>query len=585
MRLRGRLALLFLFAAFVPFTALFVVVQTSLIEELHEEHARQLQTRVASAQRRLSELLERDQRAVRALCDHDLVVDRLALQLGGGHFGPEDEQGLVTLLPPMMRGRRFDTLHLIDAQGGTDRGRVLGAGHYPDSAGGRAAELVDALARNDGQAFVHDVRVLEEDGTRRDRPTLLGGCMVQRDGAAVAVLGGHFLSDQFAEDLMGDVSPVEFALVEAGAEPELSGEPVEVGAFHDARGETVLRLVAAIDAAPLEHEVAALKQRTLYVALIALIVALLAAILMTWSLTRPLSELEEAAKRVASGDLESQLTVRGGGGEMGRTMRAFNDMTRELASTRKKLLRAERIAAWREVARRIAHEIKNPLQPIQMEIETMRKLHERKHPSFDEEFPASTQVILDEVKRLDNMVTEFSRFARLPRPKPEALDLLDVVEHVRSLHHGGVELVIDAERAIVRADRSQLTQVLVNLVQNATDAAEARHGELGGRVELTLRGDDEGATLEIADNGPGIPEADRLRVFEPYFTTKAKGTGLGLAIVHRIVGDHGGTIDVEDGIDGGAAFIIQLPVSGAAAEIEASLGETDLPLGRPDDTV
>ena len=114
------------------------------------------------------------------------------------------------------------------------------------------------------------------------------------------------------------------------------------------------------------------------VAIIALIVALLAAILMTWTLTRPLSELEEAARRVASGDLESQLTVRPGRSEVGRTMRAFNDMTRELASTRKKLLRAERIAAWREVARRIAHEIKNPLQPIQMEIE-------RETPKLDDE--------------------------------------------------------------------------------------------------------------------------------------------------------------------------------------------------------
>ncbi len=579
MRLRGRLALLFLFAAFVPFTALFMVVQTSLIEELQVEHARQLQTRVASAQRRLSEESERDDRVVQALCEHDLVVDRLALQLGGGHFGPEDEQGLVTLLPPLMRGRRFDTLHLIDAQGGANRGRVLGSGHYPDSAGSRAPELVDALARNDGRAFVHDVRVIDEDGTRSDRKTLLRGCMVQRDGAAVAVLGGHFLSEGFAEDLMGDVSPVEFAL-----QPEVE-EATEVSVFHDARGEPVLRFVATIDSAPLEREVAALKERTLYVAIIALIVALLAAILMTWSLTRPLSELEEAAHRVASGDLESQLTVRGGGGEMGRTMRAFNDMTRELASTRKKLLRAERIAAWREVARRIAHEIKNPLQPIQMEIETMRKLHARKHASFDEEFPASTQVILDEVKRLDNMVTEFSRFARLPRPKPEPLDLNEVVEHVRGLHHGGVELVVDAERAVVRADRAQLTQVLVNLVQNAADAAEARHGDHGGRVELTLRQGEGGATLEIADNGPGIPEADRLKVFEPYFTTKAKGTGLGLAIVHRIVGDHGGAIDVADGLDGGAAFVIQLPVSGPAAEIEASLAETDLPLGRPDDTV
>ncbi|MEM9067864.1 MAG: ATP-binding protein [Myxococcota bacterium] len=581
MKLRWRFLLLFLVAAFVPFTALFVVVQTSLIDQVREDHRRQLDTRVASAQRRLAERDANDRQAVHALCDHNLVVDRLVLQLATDRFDPQSEQEMVMLMPPMMRGQRFDALYLLDAQGGPSRGQILGAGHYPNAVGGRVPELVDALTRAGEATFAYEARVRDDD-TARDVMSLLQGCVVRRDGAAVAVVAGHFLADDFVEELVGDVTPVEFRLFQGPGGPDGGGPDrgTEVAHFEGPEG-TALRLVATIDDEPLRREVAALQQRTLYVAGVALLVALFAAVLMTLTLSRPLRSLEAAAQRVASGDLESEIPVTARG-EVGRTMRAFNNMTRELAATRKKLLRAERIAAWREVARRIAHEIKNPLQPIQMEIETMRKLHQRKHPDFDVEFQGSTQVILDEVKRLNTMVTEFSRFARLPRPTPVALDLREIVDHVVSLHgSGGAELAVDVDSVVVRADREQLTQVLVNLVQNAADAAEARHGSHGGSVQIRLEPTDDGARLEVADNGTGIDEANRMRIFEPYFTTKSKGTGLGLAIVHRIIGDHGGSIDVEDGIDGGAAFVIQLPVQGPAMEIEASLAETDLPLGRP----
>ncbi len=578
MNLRLRLFLLFLVAAFVPLGAFGYVVQSGLVEQLEEDHRRQLETRASSARRRIDEMRAADRRAVDALCEHDLVIDRVLLDLATDRFDPAAEQNLVALLPPMMRGRRFDTLHLVDARSGADRGRVLGAGHHPEQVGMRAPELLDALTRAQDRAFVQNVRVVDPSGTHEER-TWLAGCMVQRDGAAIAVLGGRFLRDDLAQTLLGDISPVslglEAVLDDAGAET--------IATFDDASGDPVVALVATIDDAPLRAGVDAMRERSLLIALGALAAALLMALLVTWSLTRPLRELEEATRRVAGGDLESQVSERTG--EVGRTMRAFNEMTKELASTRTKLLRAERIAAWREVARRIAHEIKNPLQPIQMEIETMRKLHARKHPSFDEEFGPSTLVILEEVRRLNEMVTEFSKFARLPRPNAEALDLREVVEHVASLHgSSGASLEVESpdEPLVVRADRSQFTQVLVNLVQNAGDAAESRHGATGGTVRLVLTPTEDGAELRIEDNGPGIAPDDRLKVFEPYFTTKAKGTGLGLAIVHRIVGDHGGSVDVEDGIDGGAAFVIQLPRSGPPQEIAASLSDTALPLGRPE---
>jgi nitrogen fixation/metabolism regulation signal transduction histidine kinase len=229
-------------------------------------------------------------------------------------------------------------------------------------------------------------------------------------------------------------------------------------------------------------------------------------------------------------------------------------MTRELAQAQRRLVRAERIAAWREIAQRIAHEIKNPLLPIQVSIETMRKTRARNHPDFPEIFEESTQMILEEVRRLEHIVTEFSRFARLPRPRPEPLEVRELVAHLEAMHvTGDVLLRVEVEGALptVRADREQLTQVLVNLLKNAAEASRARHGGGEGSaalVTLAVAPDaGGGVSLHVRDNGPGFPPGEaRQRVFEPYFTTRAGGTGLGLAIVHRILGEHGATIELGD---------------------------------------
>ncbi len=579
MSLRFRIALLFLIATFVPFAGLGVLVQSTTVEERRAEHRQLLERRVRSADQRLARQDAEDRRALSAMCEHDLVIDRLILDLATGRFGPSQEQSLVSLLPSMMQGRRFDVLFLLDARSGSERGKILGAGHDPERAGAARSDLLDAIARGD-RAFVDDVRVVGEEGGR-DVRALLQGCLVERDGVSLGVVGGRVLSEDFAEALMGDSAPVVFRLSDISSDQAtdaLGGGEV-VASFANARGEARISFTAHFDDAPLEAEIAALEKRALGIAGVAFLIAIGLSLLLSWSLSRPLAQLAEAARRVGQGDLESQMDVRGGA-EIGETMTAFNEMTRELQSTRQKLLRAERIAAWREVARRIAHEIKNPLQPIQMEIETMRKMHQRKHPAFDEEFGGSTQLILDEVRRLDSMVTEFSRFARLPRPKPKTIDVAEVLGQAVDLHSGrSSELAAALGSVELRADREQLMQVFVNLIQNACDAAEAIRPEGQGRVRASLHDEGESVEIRIEDNGPGIPEKDRLRVFEPYFTTKSEGTGLGLAIVHRIVGDHAGTLDVEDGIDGGAAFVIRLPKSGPPEAIAASLADTDLPLG------
>lgn len=305
--------------------------------------------------------------------------------------------------------------------------------------------------------------------------------------------------------------------------------------------------------------------------------ALLLALWITHSIRRPLVEIEAATKRVALGDLDSAIRSNFGG-QADRTMGAFNRMTEELNRTQQRLLRAERIAAWRDIARRIAHEIKNPLLPIQMSIETMQKTYASRHPDFDEIFRESTSTILEEVDRLKNIVTEFSRFARMPKPKAEELDVREIVQHVVGMHAGGaavVTSVLPPTLRNVRADRDQLTQVLVNLVQNAMDAASSHQAAAAApaSVEVEVRdlADQQAVQIVVTDNGPGIPADARANVFEPYFTTKAHGTGLGLAIVHRIVSDHGGTIDIDDAPGGGALVRVTLTLSGPPEEADSSV--------------
>jgi two-component system nitrogen regulation sensor histidine kinase NtrY len=231
------------------------------------------------------------------------------------------------------------------------------------------------------------------------------------------------------------------------------------------------------------------------------------------------------------------------------------------------LMRAQKIAAWREVARRLAHEIKNPLTPIQLSAERIRKKYAESASDLDATVADGTASIVREVATLKNLVDEFSRFARLPAPQPVPTSLEDVVGAVVALYsgaHSGVRIRARCDPSVPRllVDPDQMKRVLVNLVDNALEAMGGR-----GQVRIDARADGAAGVvrLEVADEGPGIRPEDRDRLFLPYFSTKKKGTGLGLAIVHRIISDHHGRIRVEDNQPRGARFIIELPAGAAAA--------------------
>lgn len=225
------------------------------------------------------------------------------------------------------------------------------------------------------------------------------------------------------------------------------------------------------------------------------------------------------------------------------------------------IMRAQRMAAWREVARRIAHEIKNPLTPIQLSAQRLRKRYLSRFSDDEKVFDECTEMIIKSVDDLKNLVNEFSNFARMPAIQPEPNDLNGLIRESLTLYqeaHLGVQFDVntDARMPLLMIDRDQIKRVLINILENAV-ATMAEHGT----VTLTTFFDEvlKMAVISIADDGPGISPEDKPRLFEPYFSTKKSGTGLGLAIVSSIVTDHGGFVRIRDNMPHGAIFVVELP--------------------------
>jgi nitrogen fixation/metabolism regulation signal transduction histidine kinase len=240
-------------------------------------------------------------------------------------------------------------------------------------------------------------------------------------------------------------------------------------------------------------------------------------------------------------------------GERGGWVLAVEDTTH--------VAREQKLAAWSEVARRVAHEIKNPLTPIRLSAERIARRLRAGGPDLPEAIERGTKIIVEEVSVLKSLVDEFSRFARLPEMKPELVDLPELARSAVGLFDGardgvGVRVECRLTRDRVLLDPDQIKRALINLIDNALEACGP-----AGEILVSLSNRENGVTIEVADTGRGIPPRDREKLFLPDFTTKGRGTGLGLAIVSRIVADHNGTIRVEDNRPRGARFIIELPAA------------------------
>jgi len=265
------------------------------------------------------------------------------------------------------------------------------------------------------------------------------------------------------------------------------------------------------------------------------------------------------------------LLVRISAEQQGKVVRGyvatFDDVT--------ELLQAQRKAAWADVARRIAHEIKNPLTPIQLSAERLKRKYLKEIHSDPETFTTCTDTIVRHVGDIGRMVDEFSAFARMPQAvmRPESMpDLVGQAVFLQRQAHTEIRFEVMKPTAplIVECDGRQMTQALTNLLQNAIDSIGGRIAEPGqtlprGAIEVSLSTDDGRVLIAVSDNGRGLPVAERDRLTEPYVTTRAKGTGLGLAIVKKIIEDHAGTLEMQDNPTGGACVVISIPLEQADA--------------------
>jgi two-component system nitrogen regulation sensor histidine kinase NtrY len=286
--------------------------------------------------------------------------------------------------------------------------------------------------------------------------------------------------------------------------------------------------------------------------------------------TRRVSTLRAAASRVAGGDLSVRVAPTGRD-ELDDLGRAFDRMVAELGDARARLEYLQKVSAWQEVARRLAHEIKNPLTPIQLAVQELRSKYRGDDPAYRNLLGTAAEILDEEIGSIRRLVDDFSAFAKLPKVEPSPVDLGALIEDFARAHPEWSEAVhVDRPAVAVRAmcDRMLLRRVLANLVENAVQAAAGAGRRPEVRLAVTRDGQPGTAAIRVDDNGPGIAPADRQRVFDPYVTTKEHGTGLGLAIVRKIAIDHGGDVTVSDAPAplGGARFQVVLPLAPPLAE-------------------
>ena len=356
-------------------------------------------------------------------------------------------------------------------------------------------------------------------------------------------------------------------LADAGARFAASCTDDEVALPID-RGSALCLAVAPADARSLRRD---LLGSLAGVATIAVILALLVGALLASRIASPIRLLSLRAEQISE-ERSRPMTLLPERDETRRLTLAFDQMLDALAASERQRLAAERAAAWEEIARRLAHEIKNPLSPIQLAVENLRRVRDRSPDTFDRALEEETSTILEEVGALRALVDEFAQFARLPRPRIGPCDPKAVLDQTLVLFSGrietmGVHVAVEASDAppTIRADAEQLGRVMKNVLANALDAMErVTRRELS--VAMRTIGPD--LAITFRDTGSGFDAEALRRVFEPYFTTRGDhgGTGLGMAIAYRIVTEHGGTIRAEGAPGRGASITIVLPASGPPSD-------------------
>lgn len=459
---------------------------------------------------------------------------------------------VTTAASSLMTPRGLDVLALLD-----DEGRTLSSGHFAARLG-EPDDPLFALTKTPRAVRPALVEVSTAAGLAQV-PAIVVARPVDYGERRVWVVGGVRLGQAQALAL-ARLTGAEVLLTAVDKTFANAGEPAGTYAVERTRrfGD-VATLTLRFSRADFYATRGQILRAFLALAAFGLLLSVVLGFFVSARVSRPVDALTGAARQIAAGTPGVTVEPKSASGELRALIETFNRMTTDLKAATDRLVASERIAAWQEVARRLAHEIKNPLTPIRMSLETLLAASQR--GQLDERFRGlfaeSARAVLEEVDRLKRIVDEFSQFARLPRPQFALLDVAQTLQPVMALYTPRDGLTYEVQLApsvAIQADRDQLTQVVVNLIKNAEEAMPA-----GGRVTVRGRAEGDQAIIEVEDEGPGVPVELRQRLFEPYVTTKQHGTGLGLAIAQRIAQEHAGSLSVHDGRKG-ALFRLALPL-------------------------
>ena len=547
--LRGRLLVAFLGVAMPPVLLLGVAVNLLLARSFE-----------ASTRERLDQSL----RAVKGEIDRRRARAREALQQVVSVDLPAMESRTIrdaAIAGEVAAARDLAALEIVASDG-----KVVSSRHWPAGFG-----LADRDGLFAGDESLRIEKVAEGYGAS-EQLAIMPQAQGEWRGRLVIVRGGPLLDAAFCQELSN------LAGVEVGLRDQARGRWIAppgsgllewsapaFGVDQDyspaRRGELTLAgrgyrwgaaplhpdlwIVAATPRTSLDEVQGNVRRLAIAIAAAVLVGALGAALVLSGRIAHPVGALAKSARAMAAGQPAEPVPT-AGPGEIGELGRAFSDLSEQLLTSRERLLQAERVAAWREMARRLAHELKNPIFPIQLSIETLRRAFAQEEQSgrFGQLFKDSSDTILDELRALKGIIDEFSDFARMPQPRMAPTSAAEVIAHVLDLYRpraGPVAIEADLPQGLplVAADRDLLARAIGNLVGNALDAMPD-----GGTLRVSAAVVDGGIAIEVADTGPGLTEEQRTRLFTPYYTTKKGGTGLGLAIVQGIVSDHGGRIQV-----------------------------------------
>jgi signal transduction histidine kinase len=296
----------------------------------------------------------------------------------------------------------------------------------------------------------------------------------------------------------------------------------------------------------------------IYVLLILLTVAM--AVIISDQITRPLRMIQQKFSEIEIGK-KNEAIIYNGHDEIAGLVGEYNRMVKELVKSVEMLSRSERESAWREMAKQIAHEIKNPLTPMRLSVQHLLRSWKDNKENFDEYLEKVTRTLIEQIDNLSFIASEFSNFAKMPKAFNEEIDIVDKIRSTLTLFSNteSVDFIFEheSEAILVYADKEQLSRVFINLLKNAIQSIpESRQGKVG--ISLVLNGNM--VRISITDNGKGIPEELQNKLFTPSFTTKSSGMGLGLSIVKNIIESFGGHITFKTKVNHGTTFIFELPV-------------------------